>query len=91
MKMLIKLGLVSIDPDGKICWPFHVSPMYVVRYYITHGPRVYRFKNLPGAIKWIPGRLLPWRWGFGVCGIEFGDRGSSVTDISAALAALAEK
>lgn len=37
--------------------------------------RFYCFKNLPGVIKWERGRLLPRRWGFGVCGIEFGDRG----------------
>ena len=34
------------------------------------------FRNKPGVIKWIPGRLLPRRWGFYILGFEFGDRGS---------------
>lgn len=32
-------------------------------------------RNQPGVIKWLPGRLLPRRRGFGICGFEFGDRG----------------
>lgn len=36
----------------------------------------YIFRNVPGVIKWIPGKLLPRRWGFGIFGlIEFGSRG----------------
>lgn len=38
--------------------------------------KVYIFRNLPHVIKWIPGRIMPRRWGIGFCGlIEFGDRG----------------
>ncbi len=33
------------------------------------------FRNRPAVIKWIPGRLLPRRWGFYVLGFEFGERG----------------
>lgn len=59
----------------QIIWPFHSSPRHMVRYLIKTGPRFYLFRNLPGVIKWLPGRLLPMRWGFGICGFEFGDRG----------------
>lgn len=42
---------------------------------MTNRP-FYIFRNLPHVIKWIPGRLLPRRWGFGIYGlIEFGERG----------------
>jgi hypothetical protein len=33
------------------------------------------FRNLPGVIKWEPGRLLPRRWGVQILGLEIGDRG----------------
>lgn len=33
------------------------------------------FRNRPGVIRDIPGRLLPRRWGFYVLGLEVGDRG----------------
>lgn len=58
-----------------IIWPFHAPPRHVFIYHVKAGPRVYRFRNRPGVIKRLPGRLLPMRWGFGVCGFEFGDRG----------------
>lgn len=59
-----------------IRWPFHVPPMHIFKHCLrTPGQRIYVFRNLPGVIKWLPGRLLPHRWGFGICGFEFGDRG----------------
>lgn len=78
-----KSNQCSLDAMGQllymypetIIWPFHWPPMHVFRYLLKYGPRVYVFRNLPGVIKWLPGRLLPMRWGFGICGIEFGDRG----------------
>lgn len=33
------------------------------------------FRNRPEVRKWIPGKLLPRRWGFYVLGFEFGERG----------------
>ena len=66
--------LKYLHPE-QIIWPFHTAPGHVIRYLWKVGPRVYVFRNLPGAIKWLPGRLLPMRWGFGICGFEFGDRG----------------
>lgn len=58
-----------------IIWPFHRPPTHVFKYCWKRGPRFYVFRNLPGVIKWLPGRLLPMRWGVGFCGFEFGDRG----------------
>jgi hypothetical protein len=47
--------------------------------YFTRLPKMhgwfYLFRNRPGVIKWLPGRMLPRRWGFGILGFEFGDRG----------------
>lgn len=75
MKLLLRIGFVAKRHDGSIAWPFHASPWFIVRHNFLYGPRFYLFRNLPGIIKWVPGRLLPRRWGFGVCGFEFGDRG----------------
>ena len=72
--------LEYIHPE-QIIWPFHAPPAWAFRSwrdfrvcYRTWG-LFYVFRNHPGVIKWLPGRLLPMRWGFGVCGFEFGDRG----------------
>lgn len=74
-------GTWSYRFPEQIIWPFHAPPLWQLkkpvfwlRWYWSIGP-VYRFKNLKGVIKWVPGRLLPRRWGFGICGFEFGDRG----------------
>lgn len=82
IRFLLWVGFVRIvdsfpapGTKPRIRWPFSTSPWHVVRYYLAVGPRVYVFRNLPGVIKWEPGRLLPHRWGFGICGFEFGDRG----------------
>ncbi|MNK49877.1 hypothetical protein D3C87_687430 [compost metagenome] len=63
-----------------IIWPFHAPPAHMfwthLRLGAKHGfDRIYVFRNLPGVIKWAPGRVLPRRWGIGFCGFEFGDRG----------------
>lgn len=74
-------GALTYRYPETIIWPFHVSPWWQIKLMVKHGrqggpmPRFYRFKNLPGIIKWREGRLLPVRWGFGICGFEFGDRG----------------
>lgn len=67
-------GYQWVHPE-KILWPFRAPPRHVFRFQLKYGPRFYVFRNLPGVIKWAPGRLLPLRWGFGVCGFELGDRG----------------
>ena len=33
------------------------------------------FRNQPGFIKWVPGRIMPRRWGIRILGLEIGDRG----------------
>lgn len=75
IRLLLWTGLVARNRDGRIVWPFHVAPWFVIRHHFLYGQRFYIFRNLPGVIKWVPGRLLPRRWGFGICGFEFGDRG----------------
>ena len=82
---LVKIGRKSAQIDLKtgeytnpeqIIWPFSVPPLHIIRYCLKcKGQRIYRFRNLPGVIKYVPGRLLPLRWGFGILGFEFGDRG----------------
>lgn len=82
LRLLIRIGFVRRKHDGKIRWPFTVPPLHVFSSWRTfvawcrwHGWKPYVFRNLPGVVKWIPGRLLPRRWGIGWCGFEFGDRG----------------
>lgn len=81
IRFLLWVGFVAKRHDGTIVWPFHVPSRAVFWHHLKYGSwtgafkRVYIFRNLPGVIKWVPGRLLPRRWGFGVCGFEFGDRG----------------
>lgn len=82
LRLLLRIGLVARRTDGSIRWPVHVAPWWLWRATIRH-PGLHRlhkffyvFRNRPGFIKWIDGRLLPRRWGFGILGlIEFGDRG----------------
>lgn len=82
-KFLLWVGLIARKHDGSMAWPFHVAPAWQWRMFVKN-PRgtvqlcgfVYLFRNLPGVVKYKPGRLLPRRWGFGILGlIEFGDRG----------------
>lgn len=60
-------------------WPFHVPPWWQIKLLLRGravlGWKPYVFRNLPGVIKWVPGRVLPRRWGIGWLGFEFGDRG----------------
>lgn len=87
IRFLTWVGFVSRRRDGTIAWPFHVPPRHQFSTYrgrrmagwravgrMTNW-RPYVFRNLPGVVKWKPGRLLPRRWGFGWAGFEFGDRG----------------
>lgn len=75
IKFLLWVGFVAKRQDGSIAWPFHTPPMHVFMYQVRRDRKPYRFRNLPGVIKWVPGRLLPRRWGGGWLGFEFGDRG----------------
>ena len=81
IRLLIWIGLTSRLPNGKLFVPFNGPARHHWRswrdlwaYMRFNGP-FYVFRNRPGVVKWIPGRLLPRRWGFGVFGFEFGDRG----------------
>jgi hypothetical protein len=79
MPTLLLIGLVR-QANGKTVWPFRVCPWWLwrARFWPAVGdrdPLVGIFRNLPGVVKWVPGRLLPRRWGFWVLGFEFGDRG----------------
>lgn len=92
IRLLVWIGLVKIRHDGTVRWPFSFPPSWVWKEMwsdLLQGTNPlltlralsgywlpYRFRNLPGVIKWVPGRLLPRRWGFGWLGFEFGDRGS---------------
>ena len=75
IRLLLWVGLVAKRHDGSIAWPFRAPPRHTFLFCIKHGPRFYLFRNLPGVVRRVPGRMLPRRWGFGVCGFEFGDRG----------------
>ena len=82
-----KSTLCKLTPDGvgdyvypeSVRWPFHAPPWWQIKLLLrgraVMGWKPYVFRNLPGVIKWKPGRLLPRRWGFGWLGFEFGDRG----------------
>lgn len=83
IRLLLWIGFVKFgrkdftryDAPEVIIWPFRLAPWHMMVYYWKTDRKVYVFRNLPGVIKWLPGRLLPMRWGFGILGIEFGDRG----------------
>lgn len=76
VKLLIWIGITRRKQNGALFVPFHIPSYDMFRFHCSSpGNRFYVFRNLPGVIKWTPGRLLPRRWGFGICGFEFGDRG----------------
>lgn len=81
IRFLLWIGLVARRHDGTIAWPFKFPPRWAWRKwkdfksYCTFCGPFYVFRNRKGVIKWVPGRLLPRRWGFGIYGFEFGDRG----------------
>jgi len=80
IKLLVKIGIVCREEDGSIKWPIHILPWdWWVALFRGSGSRAGFFRNRPGVIKWIPGRLLPRRWGFYILGFEFGDRGAGAT------------
>ena len=72
--LLLYIGLVR-RRDGTIRWPFHISPRWTWKALLKVQPLVGVFRNRPGVIKWVPGRLLPRRWGFYIWFVEIGDRG----------------
>lgn len=75
LNLLARIGLIRFD-GAAIVWPFSVQPLRWWRHSFLHGPRIGVFRNRPGVIRDIPGRLLPRRWGVFVLGFEFGDRGA---------------
>lgn len=82
IRLLLWIGFVARKPDGSIAWPIRVAPKWIFRDWasfrgwIKFHRGIYLFRNLPGIIKWVPGRLLPRRWGIGFFGlVEIGDRG----------------
>lgn len=82
IRFLLWVGFVNISnsfpaPGTRpgIRWPFSAPPMRNFWTWRRTWGTFYVFRNQPGVIKWLPGRLLPRRWGFGICGFEFGDRG----------------
>lgn len=75
VRLLLRIGLVALRGNGTIAWPWSWPRWDIFVMYLRYGPRLYLFRNLRGVVKWVPGRLLPRRWGFGICGFEFGDRG----------------
>jgi len=83
---LLWIGLIRVRADCTIRWPVSICSRtwwlvqwrtMLIERSLTRGsfPPLGVFRNLPGIIKWQPGRLLPRRWGFHVFGIEIGDRG----------------
>lgn len=91
IRLLLRIGLVK-RVSGRIVWPISNSSrhIWVVQWRemvrqrsLTRGyfAPLGVFRNLPGIVKWIPGRLLPRRWGFHVFGIEIGDRGCNKDEI----------
>lgn len=82
--ILLRIGFCSRTHDGSIHWPFRAPPRHIYSslrswwgYCRFVGFKPYVFRNLPHVQSRIPGRLLPWRWGVGWLGFEFGDRGSA--------------
>lgn len=53
----------------------YVSPWHTWVFYWRTGDFFGVFRNLPEVVKWIPGKLLPRRWGIRIWGLEIGDRG----------------
>ena len=83
IKAALRIGLTNKLPSGGYSNPFFIAPWWMWRMALRRPIAVakltggiYVFRTLPGYVKWRQGRLLPWRWGFGIMGlIEFGDRG----------------
>lgn len=77
--LLLWIGFVRRRLDGTLRFPVHLAPAHFWWFLLRRGggpfPRFGIFRNRPEVIKWLPGRLLPRRWGFFVLGLEVGDRG----------------
>jgi len=76
---LVRIGITTLKPDGTYHNPIHIAPKHRWKNWRVclklHGI-FYTFTNHHCNPK-VPGRLLPFRWGFGIAGlIEIGDRGS---------------
>lgn len=91
MRLLLRIGIVK-RVKGRVVWPLSIDPwgLWVVMWREMIGTRsltrgsfapIGVFRNLPGVIKWIPGRLLPRRWGFHFFGLEIGDRGCNWDEV----------
>lgn len=77
--LLLWVGLVRLR-DGRLRWPVHIAPAHFWWFLLRRADgRLFRrfglFRNKPEVVKWLPGRLLPRRWGFFILGLEIGDRG----------------
>lgn len=75
IKLLNWIGITRYKDDGSVRWPVSLPSKDWFMYHVKCNRKPYRFRNLPGVIKWEKGRLLPRRWGGGWLGIEIGDRG----------------
>lgn len=83
-KLLLKAGFVRRREDGTLRWPFRNTPWWIrkimlknfvrLRWFDNVCPCFYLFRNDPRFIRDV-GTWLPRRWGFGVLGFEFGQRG----------------
>jgi len=75
-----RLGVVRIDSSGRLRVPFRVDPWWLwrARLWPAEGhrePFAGAYRNRPGVLRRVPGRLLPRRWGGWGGGIHVGDRG----------------
>jgi hypothetical protein len=86
LRPLVRIGIISLLPDGTYRKPVYIAPMRKWkewRDYVAMFGWFYTFSNKRCNPK-VPGRLLPFRWGFGIAGLlEIGDRGSQSTIIFA--------
>lgn len=83
--LLLWIGFCARRADRSIAWPFHWCPRHIWRgqwrcfrerrSYLGSNPVCGVFRNRPGVIRRVEGRLLPRRWGIYFFGFEFGDRG----------------
>lgn len=81
LQVLCRIGFIRRDMyTRRVVWPISIAPWHMWVTLFWHGgkrpwARIGLFRNLPHVQKWIPGRLLPARWGFFILGFEVGDRG----------------
>lgn len=81
IQVLCRIGLVRRRAtDRTVVWPISIEPWHMWKFLLFRADgRLFKrfalFRNRPEVVKWIPGRLLPRRWGFHILGLEIGDRG----------------